>query len=79
MSRKATLIGAVASLASVNLDANLCEGCFEHQLNLSSCPLLGKRKLRLVFALFIGNTLWRGLSVETHTILVGAEALQFPT
>ena len=78
MPRKAALVGAVAGLTTVYLHANLGEGSLEDQLNLPALPLLRQRKLRLVATRLVGNALGRGLAVEAHAVLVGAEALQFP-
>ena len=41
MACKATLVGAVTGLTSVDLHTNLGEGSLEHQLYLSALPLLG--------------------------------------
>ena len=79
MTGESTLIRAITSLATIDLHMNLREGSLEHQLNLTTLPLLGQRKIRLIQALLIGNTLRCRLTIEPHAILVGAKALQFPT
>ena len=78
MAGKAALIGAIASLAPVDLHTNLREGCLEDQQNLSALPFLGQGKLMLIQSFLVSNTLWCGFAVEAHTILIGAEALQLP-
>ena len=78
MTGESALIRAVARLATIYFDMNLSKGSFKHQLNLSALPLLGQRELRLVKTLLVGNTLRRRFTIETHTVLIGAETLQFP-
>ena len=51
----------------------------KYKLYLPSLPVGRQRKLRLVLAMFVGNALRGCLAIEAHAILIGAEALQFPT
>ena len=78
MTCETSLIDALSGLSSVDGDAGLGEDGLEYQLYLSARPFLGQGELGLVVAFLVGNTLGRGLAVETHAILVGAEALQLP-
>ena len=78
MTRKTALVSAVASLTSVDGGTHLRKHSLEDQQNLPALPSLGQRELMLVLAHLVGNTLWGGLSVEAHAILVSAEALQLP-
>ena len=79
MTCEASLIGTVTCLPTVDLHTDLREGSLKHQLYLSSFPFLRECKLRLVFSLLVSDALRGGLAIEAHTILVGTEALQFPT
>ena len=78
MTGEATLVGTTSCLASVDLHTNLCEGGLEHQLDLSAVPLLRQGELMLVLTCLISNALWGCLAIETHAILISAEALQLP-
>ena len=78
MTGKATLIGTVACLTTINLHMNLRKGSLKYKLNLTALPRFRQRKLRLVQPLLVSNTLRRSLAIEAHTILVGTKTLQFP-
>ena len=58
-------------------------GIGEHRLKdqfyLSPLPLFRERKLVFVIAFLVGYAFRLSLSIEAHTILIGAEALQLPT
>ena len=78
MACKTTLIGAITSLAAIDLHTNLCKGCFEDQQYLTTLPLLRKGELMLIQSMLVSNALWFLLAIEAHTVLVSAKTLQFP-
>ena len=78
VTRETALVSAIASLTSVDGSTHLRKHGLEDQQNLPALPSLGQRELMLVLAHLVGNTLWGGLAVEAHAILVSAEALQLP-
>ena len=78
MTGEPSLIGAVACLTTIDLHTNLRKGCLKNQQYLATCPLFGQCKLMLIQSFLVGNAFRSCLAVEAHTVLVGAEALQFP-
>ena len=79
VSGESALIGSLSSLATIDGHTGLCKYSLEHQLYLSPLPFCRQRKLSFILSCFIGNTLWCGFTIEAHAVLVGPEALKFPT
>ena len=75
---EASLIEPVAGLPAVDGHIGIGEDGLKHQLYLPAFPCLGQRKRCLVQSFLVGNALWGGFPIESHTILIGAETLQFP-
>ena len=72
------LMQTVSRLSAVDGNLGIGHHSFEDEFYLFALPLLWQRKLIFIFTFFVSNTFWSSLSVESHTILIGTESLQFP-
>ena len=72
------LMQTVSRLSAVDGYLGIGHHGFEDEFYLFALPLLWQRKLIFIFSFFVSNTFRSSLSIESHTILIGTESLEFP-
>ena len=65
--------------ASIHFYFRVCHRSFEYKIDLFAAKLFRNFKFVLIHPFFIGNAFRKWLSIESDSILISAEALQFPT
>ena len=66
------------NFASVYFYFRICHRSFEYKIDLFAAKLFRNFKLVLIHTFFIGNAFREWFTIESDSILIGAESLQLP-